>query len=106
MSKGLPLLLAVLTFPVVALADDKADVKADCDLVCNAVERSGAGGEKDPSQKATKIAMFLLKNLKTQEVKGFMASLGARPPEEKGPALKKAAAAAGYTGACPFADMK
>jgi hypothetical protein len=106
MSKGLPLLLAVLTFPVVAFADDKADVKADYDLVCNAVERSGAESEKDPSQKAMKIATFLLKNLKTQEVKKFMATLGAMPPEAKGPALKKAAADAGYTGKCPFAEMK
>ncbi len=106
MSKRLLLLLGALALPAVALADNKADVKADYELVCNAVERSGADSEKDPSQKATKIAMFLLKNIKTQEVKAFMASLGARLPADKGPALKKAAADAGYTGKCPFADMK
>lgn len=100
------LVLASFAVPAVALADNKADVKADYELVCNAVERSGADKTPDPSQKAQKIALYLAQHLKTQEVKLFMASLAARPPQDKGPALKKAAADAGYTGPCPFAEMK
>jgi hypothetical protein len=106
MSKRALLVLALLATPAVALADPKADVKADYELVCNVVERSGADKTQDPSQRAQKIALYLTQHLKTQEVKLFMASLAVKPPAEKGPALKKAAADAGYTGSCPFADMK
>lgn len=74
--------------------------------MCNAVVRSGAAKIKNPSEKAQKIATFLMQKIKTQEVKDFMASLGSMMPEDKGPALKKAAAEAGYKGTCPLADMK
>ena len=100
------LVISIVLAAGLAFADTKVEVKADYDLVCNAAARSGAAKIKDPGQRAQKIASFLMQKIKTQKVKDFMASLGSMMPEDKGPALKKAAADAGYKGKCPLADMK
>lgn len=42
-----------------AVAGTKAEAKADYDLVCNAVARSGADKVKDPGERAQRIATFL-----------------------------------------------
>src|SRR5215471_16348671 len=84
----------------------KAEVRADFDLICNAVQRSGAAGEKDPSRKAQKIADYLLSHIVTKQAMSFMQSMGGMLPDEKAPALKRKARESGYTGACPFADEK
>ena len=83
-----------------------AEVRADWDMICNAVERSGAAAEKDMSQKATKIANYLLANIKTKQAMSVMQRMAGMLPEEKPAALKKAARDSGYRGACPFADEK
>ncbi len=83
-----------------------AEVKEDYDLVCNAVARSGADKVKDPGERAQRVAAFLQRSIKSQEVRDFMASLAGMLPEQKGPALEKAAARAGYKGKCPLARMK
>ena len=56
--------------------------------------------------RAQKIASYLTRTIKTPEVRDFLGKLASRPPGEAGPALKKAAATAGYTGKCPMADEK
>ena len=83
-----------------------AEVKADFDLICNSVARSGAAKEKDPSMKAQKIANYLLSHIATKQAMHVMQSMGGMLPEEKPAALKRAAADAGYKGPCPFADEK
>jgi predicted YcjX-like family ATPase len=84
----------------------RAEVRADFEMICNAVQRSGAAGEKDMSQKAQKIADYLLSHIATKQAMSFMQSMGGMLPEEKAPALKKKARESGYSGACPFADEK
>jgi predicted YcjX-like family ATPase len=84
----------------------RAEVRADFEMICNAVQRSGAAGEKDVSQKATKIADYLLSHIATKQAMSFMQSMGGMLPEEKAPALKQKARESGYAGACPFADEK
>jgi hypothetical protein len=83
----------------------RAEVRADYDLICNAVERSGAAGA-DPSEKAMKIANYLLSHLRTTQAMSLMQSMGGMPAKEKPAVLKKAARESGYTGACPFADER
>jgi len=101
--KRLALVLAML--PTAAYAD-KTAVKADYAMTCNAIKLSKADKLKDKSQRAKVIADYILGHLKTDEVRQFLATLGSMVPADKGPALKKAAADAGYTGACPLADEK
>jgi hypothetical protein len=83
-----------------------AEVKADFDLICHAVTRSGAAKEKDPRTKAERIATNLLGHIMTKQAMHVMQSMGGLLPEDKPAALKKAAADAGYQGPCPFADEK
>jgi hypothetical protein len=101
------LCLAFLFASSVAAADPSAPaaIKTDYDNVCNALERSGAD-KADKGERAQRIASYLTRTVKTPEVKAFLGKLPTRPPAEAGPALKKAAAAAGYTGKCPLADEK
>jgi hypothetical protein len=101
--KRLVLLLALV--PTAAYAD-KAAVKADYDMTCNAIRLSKADKVKEKSQRAKVIADYILGHLKTDEVRQFLGTLGSMMPADKGPALKKAAAGAGYTGTCPLADEK
>jgi hypothetical protein len=82
----------------------RAEVRADFELICNAIERSGAAAETDPSVKATQIANYLLSHISTRQAMSFMQGMAGMPPEEKSPALKKKARESGYTGACPLAD--
>ena len=103
------LILVMLVFGGAALAlkdGSKAEVRADFAAICNAVERSGAAREKDPSQKAQKVASYLLSHIRTRQAMSLMQRMGGMLPEEKGPALKRAAAESGYTGACPLADER
>src|SRR6185436_14902786 len=79
------------------------EVRADFEMICNAVQRSGAADESEPGQKATKIANYLLSHIATKQAMSFMQSMGGMLPEEKAPALKKKARESGYAGACPFA---
>ena len=106
--KRLALVLALL--PTAALADQaKASapaVKADYEMTCNAIKLSKADKVKDKSERAKVIADYILSHLKTEEVRHFLGTLGSMMPADKGPALKKAAADAGFTGACPLADEK
>ena len=104
--KALLVALVLVSLSSSVFGETKADIKTDYDLVCNAIARSGADKIDDPSQKAQTIANFLTKKIKTKTVRNFMASLAGMRPEDKGPALKKAAAEAGYTGTCPLADSK
>src|SRR4051794_35240381 len=78
--------------------DSKADIKADYDMSCNAIKASGADAIKDKSERAKKLADYITSHLKTEEVRRLFASVGAMNPKDRGPALKKAAADAGYTG--------
>ena len=103
---ALILLLGVVAQAKAPKEGTKAEVRADFDMICNAVQRSGAAGEKDMSQKAQKIADYLLSHISTKQAMSFMQSMGGMLPEEKAPALKKKARDSGYTGACPFADEK
>jgi hypothetical protein len=101
------LLAFVLFAPSFAAADSSPKaIKADYDTLCNARERSGAAKESDISRRAELLAKYLETHLKTPEVKKFFGNLHKLPPGEAGPALKKAAADAGYKGACPMADAK
>ncbi len=84
----------------------KKEVRSDYEMICNAVERSGAAGESDPSMKAQKIASYLLSHIATRQAMSLMQSLSGMLPADKPIALKKAARESGYTGACPFADEK
>ncbi len=99
-------LLLVALFSTVAAADSSpAAIKNDYSNLCNALERSGASKEKDVNRRAELIAKYLRTALKTPEVKTFFRNLGdgRLAPDEKGPALKKAASDAGYKGKCPIA---
>jgi hypothetical protein len=89
----------------VAAPGSKADTKADYDMVCNSPARSGAMKLTDKSEQAKKVADYILSHLKTDEVRNFLATFGGMAPADKAPALKQAAKDAGYTGACPLADM-
>jgi hypothetical protein len=101
------IVIAAISVPSLARADSPAaQIKADYDLTCNAEAKSGAAKEADKSKKAMRIATYLQSNLKTPEVKKFLGTLGSMETASRGPALKQAAAAAGYKGACPLADMK
>ena len=105
--RTMALLLLLGTAQAKSLKDgSKAEVRADFDMICNAVQRSGASGEKDVSGKAQKIADYLLSHISTKQAMSFMQSMGGMLPEEKPAALKKKARESGYTGACPFADEK
>jgi hypothetical protein len=103
-------LVVVLMLATVARAapSSKAAIRADYDVLCNSPSRSGADKEKDQHQRLHKILKFINENLKTPEVKAFFGKLGdgSLAPDETGPALKKAAKAAGYDGKCPLADAK
>lgn len=99
------LLVALLLVSTVALADSKEAIKTDYDNLCNALERSGAA-TKSRHEKPGTIAAWLHKTIKTAEVKKMLADLPTLAPEDQGPTLKKKAAAAGYTGACPIVDAK
>lgn len=83
-----------------------AEVKADYEMVCNVIERSGAAKETDPSKKAQTAATYLFKHLKTKQVLSQMQSMGSVRPEDKVKVFKAAAAKAGYTGPCPFLEME
>ena len=96
--------ILLLATPALAAPGTKAAIKADYDTVCNAPERSGAL-KKSESERMQVIIDYLLKNLKTDEVRNFLGTLGTRMPNERGSALKQAAKDAGYTGSCKFADM-
>jgi len=100
------LLLAVNAQAKPLKEGSKAEVRADFEMICNAVERSGAGGEKEVSRKATRIADYLLSHIATRQAMSFMQSMAGMLPEEKAPALKRKARQSGYSGACPFADEK
>lgn len=101
------ILITFLTGSSLAAAEStKAQLAADYDVTCNAEVKSGAAKDADKSKKAQKIATYIQANLKTPEVKKFLGTLGSMTPDARGPALKKAAADAGYKGACPLADMK
>jgi hypothetical protein len=81
-----------------------AEVKADFAMICNAPKRAGADKEKDPREKARRIADYLLSHLRTTQAMEVMRSMAELPPSEKAAALRKAARASGYHGPCPFAD--
>ncbi|HEY1549846.1 MAG TPA: hypothetical protein VGG28_18585 [Kofleriaceae bacterium] len=98
--------LGVIAGTAVAAPGSKADIKADYDMVCNAPARSGAMKTTDKSEQAKKVADYIVSHLKTDEVRNFLGTFGGMDPADKAPALKKAAKDAGYTGACPLADMK
>jgi hypothetical protein len=98
--------IALALFAGIAYADHKDDVRTDFDNLCNARERSGADKEKNPSERAEKMAEYLKKTLKTEEVKKLFASLADMNPADAGPKVKAEAAKAGYTGACPIVDKK
>jgi hypothetical protein len=83
----------------------KEEVRADFEMICNAVERSGAS-KSDPGEKAQKIADYLLSHIQTKQAMSFMQSMGGMLPQEKPAALKRAARESGYKGACPFADER
>jgi hypothetical protein len=102
--KKLAIALILVCTPALAGSSKKA-LRTDYDNVCNALERSGAA-HKPRSEKPQAIAAWLHKTLKTPEVKKLLGELPTLPPEQQGPALKKAAAEAGYTGACPIVDAK
>jgi hypothetical protein len=100
--KRIAFLLVVAASSSLAHADSsKAAIKADFENVCNAVERSGASKVKTRSEQANLISTWLHGHLKTPEVKKFLRELIG---PDLGGKLKKAAADAGYTGACPMAD--
>jgi hypothetical protein len=93
----------ILVLAVLALAGCSA--KSDFEKICNAEQLSGAAGEKDPSEKAQKIAQYIQANIHSSAGKEFFQSI-ASVPGDKGPILKQAAHEAGYDGPCPMAEMK
>jgi hypothetical protein len=97
--------LVLVAGTAIAAPGSKADIKADYDMVCNSPARSGGMKATDQSERAKKIADYILSHLKTDEVRSFLATFGGMAPADKAPALKKAAKDAGYTGACPLADI-
>jgi hypothetical protein len=99
------IVLALISGLAAAAPGSKADIEADYDMVCNAPARSGAMKIADKSEQAKKVADYILSHLKTVEVRNFLGTFGGMAPADKAPALKKAAKDAGYTGACPLADM-
>jgi hypothetical protein len=99
------LALALFTSIAAAAPGTKADIKADYDMVCNAPARSGAL-KLDKSKQAAALADYIIKHLKTDEVRKFLGSMGSMEPADKPAALKQAAKDAGYTGACPMADVQ
>ena len=72
---------------------------------CNAEQLSGVANEKDQSEKAQKIAMYIKDNIHSSEAKSFFASI-AGITGDQGAYLKQAAHEAGYDGPCPMADLK
>lgn len=99
-------LTSALSFAAGLKKGSAAEVKADFDLICNAVKRSGAEKETDTSTRARKVAEYMLKNIKTEQAMGQMQEMASLKPEYKADALREAAKKAGYTGVCPFADEK
>ncbi|HEY1558374.1 MAG TPA: hypothetical protein VGF94_26290 [Kofleriaceae bacterium] len=97
------LLLVLTVSSPWALADSsKAAIKADFDNLCNVIARSGAAKHQVKSEQVNVITTWLREHLKTPEVNKFLKEVsGSR---DAGAKLKKAAADAGYTGACPLAD--
>ena len=85
------------------LCSCRGGVKADFDDICNAEERAGAAGEKDPAQKAVKIAMWLQGRLRTSEAKEFLSAMAPTDPAMKGELLRKEAMKHGVS-PCPIAD--
>lgn len=102
--------IVVILLSTIAGADpsSRAAIRDDYANLCNSLERSGASKEKNPNRRAELLAKYLQTALKTPEVKAFFRKLGdgSLGPEETGPALKKAASAAGYNGKCPIAESK
>jgi hypothetical protein len=110
LSLGLVVLGGGVAASPAAHADQKegtpAEVKADFDLICNLPERSGLGKVKDTSEKASKMAQYLFAHLKTTQALRVLQGMASEAGEKKPALLKEAAAKAGYTGPCPFADAK
>jgi hypothetical protein len=79
------------------------EVKADFELLCNAIERSGANPGPNQEREATAYAKA---HLATKEAADALAALGFLKGPERGPALKAAAVKAGYDGPCPTADQR
>jgi hypothetical protein len=98
------ILMILLSTVAAAEPSSPAAIKNDYSNLCNALERSGASKEKDNNRRAELIAKYLRTALKTPEVNAFFRKLGDGNPKDTGPAVKKAASAAGYTGACPIAE--
>lgn len=75
--------------------------KSDFDTVCNSEARVGATGNTPADY--TKAMTWAAENVKTDEVKKFMASLATIDPSSKAGALRHEAAKAGVS-PCQLAD--
>jgi hypothetical protein len=100
--------LVLISLSTVAAADTSSPtaIKNDYSTLCNSPELSGATKEKIASERPVKIANYLRTHLKTPEVQAFFRKLGdgSIAPDQIGPTIKRAAAAAGYQGKCPAAE--
>lgn len=76
-------------------------LKSDYETLCNAKELSGAN-EVEPAMAASHIAKYIGENVKSKDVLELMGSLASMAPDQRGQALRDAAAAAGVS-PCPLA---